>query len=439
MIIYPHLIKGLKALASLLLSLIFLLSLAFIIHHAKQSFPDEKRIDQPAGYADFSSPQNKRNQRVKYGQQQHLDLPVFYFSIRPQYYPKELHKVLPLRERAAILGLLRDKVPGKAIRSWRQKIIAQLDTANADHSTALIRLLQSPSRKELKDQIQLARLNDIALPRETDALLAKKTASVLPSFHWHGMQNQWHQTAFNFIRGEWGTSVVDGQAVTKKVLSALPYTLLLNGSAILLLFLTAIGMGRWWAQSAHSPWVRLSRQISYFLYVMPLFWLAALAIAFLTEPTGFFPLPSGVEKQLNYSHYLLPLLCIWLSSFGYLSRIFEDNLRKEWQKPYIKMSRHRGLSEKKLLYSYALPNAVIPIITLLGAAFPALISGSLVIEVLFNIPGMGRLVWAALQEQDWPIVFNVILIIGVFAWLGRWGADQWSQYLDPRINWKEKV
>jgi peptide/nickel transport system permease protein len=165
--------------------------------------------------------------------------------------------------------------------------------------------------------------------------------------------------------------------------------------------------------------------------------MAALAIAFLTAPAGIFPLPSGIEKELDFTHFLLPLLCIWLSSFGYLSRMFEDNLSNEWEKPYIKLAKHRGLSERWVLIHYALPNAIIPIITVLGAAFPALVSGSLVIEVLFNIPGMGRLVWRSLQESDWPVVVNIILIIGVFAWIGRWGADRLSEYLDPRIKWTE--
>lgn len=436
--IHQKINKGVSILGSLLLSLIFILSIAFFIKNASQQFPDEQIISYEAGFADLSSAAHKRSQIVKYGQRQKLDLPLFYFSIRPAHYPRYTHEILPLREQKAVRELLRENIPGKLLFPWREKVVRQLDTVTPGHAGLLINLLQSSSRKELKQNLEVASNAGLDLPNESTELATAKAGFTLPAFYWHGSQNQWHLAGKNFLYGSWGVSRIDGQAVSSKIFSALPYTLLINGAAIILLFLTAILLGSWWARSQKRLGVKISRQIAYFLYVMPLFWLAALAIAFLTQPTGIFPLPSGVESQLDFSHYLLPLLCIWLSSFGYLSRMFEDKLRSEWSKPYIQLAQHRGINKKKLLFSYALPNSIIPIITLLGAAFPALVSGSLIIEVLFNIPGMGRLIWWSLQEQDWPVVFTVILIIGLFAWFGRWGADQWSRYLDPRMEWSEQ-
>src|SRR6056297_856465 len=435
MTIYRILTKGIKIIASLFLSLFFILSIAFFIKSEHAAFPDEQN---EMGFADLSSPTSKRTQTVKYGKKQQFDIPSFYFSVRPPHYPSLIHPILPLREREAFKGLLKDRIPGELLLTWRNQIVERLNTSELGQSRILINLLLSSSRKELEKNISLAKEKQLALPTITDSLTSRKASLGLPRFYWHGTQNQWHLTAKNFLIGDWGQSEIDGQAVSDKIFSALPYTMILNGCAIIILFFTALGMGSWWARSKNTLWVKLSRQIAYLLYVMPLFWLAALAIAFLTAPSGIFPLHSGIETHLDFSHFLLPLLCIWLSSFGYLSRMFEDSLKSEWQKPYIKLAKHRGLPNKWILFHYALPNAIIPIITLLGAAFPALVSGSLVIEVLFNIPGMGRLIWGALQENDWPVVFNIILIIGVFAWVGRWGADLLSQYLDPRINWIEK-
>jgi len=435
--IYKKIIKGGSILGSLLLSLIFILSIAFFIKNASHQFPDEHRVSYETGFANQMSLADKRTQVIKYGKSQKLNRPQFYFSIRPSHYPKMTHKILPLREQKAVRKLLLDNIPGKLILSWREKVIHQLDSLPQNKAVFLINLLQSSSRKELSQNLRLASKGGVNLPRESETLVTAKAGFTFPTLHWHGSQNQWHLAGKNFLFGNWGVSRIDGQAVSSKIFSALPYTLFINGAAIILLFLTAILLGSWWVRSKNRPGVQISRQIAYFLYVMPLFWLSALAIAFLTQPTGIFPLSSGMESKLDYSHYLLPLLCIWLSSFGYLSRMFEDKLRSEWSKPYIQLAQHRGIPQRKLLFSYALPNAIIPIITLLGAAFPALVSGSLIIEVLFNIPGMGRLIWWSLQEQDWPVVFNVILIIGFFAWLGRWGADQWSRYLDPRMKWTD--
>lgn len=435
--IRPMLSKAFRTLGSLLLSLVFILTIAFFIKNASQQFPDEKQVSYTSGFADFTSVANKRKQIIAYGKEQQLDIPTFYFSLRPSHFPASIHKILPLREQKAVRQLLNEQLQGDLLFSWRQKIIHQLDTASMASAAVLLPLLQSNSRADLEKSVRLASEAGIDLPTETSALLGESADAHWPVFHWHGMQNEWHLTASNFLSGQWGISTIDGLSVSTKIKAALPYTLLLNGSALLLLFLTALVVGSWWAQSEDSFWTAGTKQLSYFLYVMPLFWIAALAIAFLTQPKGVFPLASGLDNQISLLNFLLPLLCIWLSSFGYLSRMFEDKLRNEWEKPYIKLARHRGIPERKLLFSYALPNAIIPIITLLGAAFPALISGSLVIEVLFNIPGMGRLIWWSLQEQDWPVVINIILIIGLFAWLGRWGADKWSQKLDPRLVWSE--
>ncbi|NBC25088.1 MAG: ABC transporter permease subunit [Bacteroidetes bacterium] len=433
--IQSHIKNGIKALISLFISLVFILTIAFIIKNSSNEYPDENRLYSEAGFADLTSAAQKRKQITRYGLRNGLNLPIFYFSIQPANFPKQIYSILPVRERKAVKSLLREGYPADLLLPLREKIINQLDTAPSNHAQFLVQFLRASTKSEIIQSLEQFEKNNIPIPPESLKLKNKYAHDIYPSFIWHGCQNQWHRAAKNFITGNWGSSKIDGQKVSTKIGSALPYTIILNGFAIVFLFISSIFIGSWWSQSKKTFWVKLTKQIAYFLYVMPLFWLAALAISFFTKPNGIFPLPSGLENQIDISHYLLPLTCIWLSSFGYLSRMFEDLLNKEWEKPYIKLGLHRGLSQKKLLKSYALPNAIVPVIALLGGALPALISGSLIIEVLFNIPGMGRLIWWSLQRQDWPVVVNIILLIAYFAWLGRWSADRLSQYLDPRMDW----
>ncbi|NBC24482.1 MAG: ABC transporter permease subunit, partial [Bacteroidetes bacterium] len=381
--IQTHIKNGIKGLISLFISLVFILTIAFVIKNSNNEFPDENRLYSEGGFADLTSTAQKRNHLVSYGLRNDLNLPLFYFSIQPANFPERVCSILPIRERKAVKSLLKAGYPADLLLPLRKKIISQLDTTPSKHAQLLIQFLGASTKSEIIEVLDQIKKNNISIPSESQKLKKDFSPTIYPSFIWHGSQNQWHLAAKNFISGNWGRSRVDGQKVSTKIGQALPYTIILNGFAIALLFISSIFIGSWWSRSKHTFWVKFTKQIAYFLYVMPLFWLAALVISFFTKPNGIFPIPSGLEKQIDISHYLLPLSCIWLSSFGYLSRMFEDLLNKEWKKPYIKLGLHRGLSKNKLLKSYALPNAVIPIIALLGGALPALISGSLIIEVLF--------------------------------------------------------
>jgi peptide/nickel transport system permease protein len=430
--------KWLSVPGSLLLSLLFIAWVAFFIQNRNSQLADEADFSGVTALPMHQYPWEDRQRIIRNGKKKDLDLPLFYFSLRPRSYPAEYHKILPLRERVAARSLLEEGVPGDHILSLRNEVSRIAASVPQKKANRYLKILEIDNRVDLCSELKEVESPPTTLQSITADLCREHTASYWPTFYWHGSNNRWHHQWISFFTGQWGHSRVDGQSVNKKISAALPYTLIINGASLFLLFFTAIPMGSWWALRPNALAVKISRQLAYLFYVAPLFWLAALAIAFLTQPQGIFPLPAGAGSDFEIMHFALPLLCIWISGFGYLARLFEDTLRAEWNKPYIKFSRHRGLKTKKVLLHYAMPNALLPMITLIGAALPALISGSLVIEVLFNIPGMGRLIWWSLNAQDWPVVIITILLIGLFAWLGRWGADQLSLYLDPRIQWSEK-
>lgn len=434
----------LKTAAGAIISLLLIAGIAFYLFEQSPIPLDEGYyLSDEASQFDRNAVQERKS-LINIGQALNLDQAVFYFKLSSPLYPRDMHLILPLRERRAVRSLCKVSKQPAHILKIRSYLLQLLDEQlEEDVNIEVVRLLSIPSLDEFKSRYRsLQRILPESRRNLTliDKLQSKEEAhffAFLPRMEWHGLNNRWHKRMTDFFRLDWGRSWIDGRPVSRKIGEAIPWTLLLNGIAFVILFGASIPIGRFWALHPDSRWTILSKQIAYFFTVAPIFWIATLSIILLTGGfgLGLFHLPTPAD----YSGFalwplLLPLLVIFISGIGYLSRQYEDQLINELKKDYIKMSLARGLPKSKVIKQYASRNALLPLITLAGASLPALISGSLVIEVLFNIPGMGRLIWFSLFSRDWPMIFVVLLLIGVFAWLGRWGADRLSQWIDPRTK-----
>ena len=132
-------------------------------------------------------------------------------------------------------------------------------------------------------------------------------------------------------------------------------------------------------------------------------------------------------------HLVLPVFCLTYGSLAVLSRYQRGALLSVLEQDYIRAARARGLSERRVLWGHALPNALLPTITLLGLHFPHLISGSVIIERIFNIPGMGLLTFEAFLQRDYPVIMAVTVISAALTLLGLILADLLYAVADPRI------
>jgi peptide/nickel transport system permease protein len=136
-----------------------------------------------------------------------------------------------------------------------------------------------------------------------------------------------------------------------------------------------------------------------------------------------------------YPPYLvLPILVYALSSFGFLYRQFSSALQTEMSKDYILAGKARGLSLQHLIMHHALRNALIPMITLLGQYFPLLISGSVILEAIFSIPGMGLEIYESTLSKDYPMIVALFTLFGLFTMLGYLLSDIGIALVDPRIR-----
>ncbi|MDX1410254.1 MAG: ABC transporter permease, partial [Saprospiraceae bacterium] len=154
-----------------------------------------------------------------------------------------------------------------------------------------------------------------------------------------------------------------------------------------------------------------------------------------TSGIGSYRYLSGLDRLGSLvAHLFLPVLCLLLAALAYLTRQMRGAMLSEMGKDYIRMARVKGLSDRAVYWKHAFRNALFPMITLVGAAIPASISGSVIIEVIFNIPGMGRLLYDGILRQDWPVVFTIVLLSALLTVIGYLVSDLLYRIVDPRVR-----
>jgi peptide/nickel transport system permease protein len=137
-------------------------------------------------------------------------------------------------------------------------------------------------------------------------------------------------------------------------------------------------------------------------------------------------------------HLILPLFCWTYGSLAFVSRQMRGSMINALSQDYIRTARAKGLDEGKVIWKHALKNSLLPIITLFAAVFPYAISGSIVLEIIFAIPGMGKLAFEALGARNYPVVYTVVMFSAILTMAGYLVADICYALVDPRISYSKK-
>ncbi len=248
---------------------------------------------------------------------------------------------------------------------------------------------------------------------------------------------------------DFGDSYKDHRPVLKKIAETLPITLTLNLITILIIYLVSIP---WGVVSAIKPtgWFdRVSALILFVLYSLPTFWVAMLLIIFVAggDYLNLFPIAGFISdgadslsffrKVGNIAwHLILPILCLTYGSFSFLARFSRATMLEVIHQDYIRTARAKGLSEWKVIFKHGLRNALIPQLTLLGTLLPALLGGSVIIEQIFAIPGMGRLGFEAVLNRDYPLIMAIATIDAFLTLISLLISDLLYRVVDPRITFE---
>ena len=241
----------------------------------------------------------------------------------------------------------------------------------------------------------------------------------------------------NVFTGNLGIDIVSGRSVWSMITAVLPYTIVLTFSAILLAVVTGIPMGVYAATHRGSVLDNVLAFISVAFIAVPGFVMAIFLLLIFAIWLDWLPV-LGTSRTGDWLDELrraiLPTLALALTWVGYIARLVRTSMLEVMGENYIRTSRAYGLSERLITYKYALKNACIPTITILGLGIGRLLGGAVLIEIVFARPGLGRLIYGAISERNYPVVQGAVLVVVVVFVLVNLLVDLSYSAIDPRIR-----
>jgi peptide/nickel transport system permease protein len=266
----------------------------------------------------------------------------------------------------------------------------------------------------------------------------------------YGLDLPWHKAYVvwlgNVLRLDLGRSFSQRQPVLKLIGERVGPTLLISLSSLVLTYLLSIPLGLYCSAKSGKPSERAVGTLLYMLYSLPAFVAALLLLMLLSYRMDWFPL-RGMKSD-NYNqlgnwqqfkdvvwHAVLPIVCATYGSLAYYTRFVRANLQEVVRQDYIRTARAKGAGPLRVLVLHAFRNTLIPLVTLIGLTMPYLISGSIILEQVFDWPGMGRMYFESISTRDYPLIMGLTLLFSVVALLGQLVADVLYAVVDPRVSY----
>ncbi len=270
----------------------------------------------------------------------------------------------------------------------------------------------------------------------------------MPKLTWYGFENQFHQWFKGICRLDLGVSVMDGRPVAKKISKSLGWTFLLMFISLLIASLFSFPLGLWQANTKRKGLKKATEMIGFIFYSVPLFWLCLLALIFFASDmygmrifaiTDIDPLMASKGFWYGFGQQwyklILPALCWSLHSTAYLSTQLKRSIMEQRENNYVQTALAKGLDLSQVSRRHILKNAMLPIITIYFSTIPTVLAGSVVIETIFNIPGIGRLLVGSILNSDWNVVIGIALLSSFVTMCSFLIADYLYARVDPRIKY----
>ncbi len=247
------------------------------------------------------------------------------------------------------------------------------------------------------------------------------------------------------LRFDWGVSITFGRPVLDLLGDTLAPTALLALSAMLVQYLVGVPLGVAAARRRTRVLDDSIRLVSLVLYSMPVFWMGLMAILLFSYALPVFPashmrsigaedLSSGARGTDLLLHLALPALTLGLSMAGATVRFVRNRMIEVLEEDYIRTARAKGLSERRVIWVHAMRNVLVPIIQLFGLSLPFVLNGSLVLEVVFSWPGLGRTTFQAILARDYPVILAATALTAVLVVISNLLADLLHALVDPRVR-----
>jgi peptide/nickel transport system permease protein len=270
----------------------------------------------------------------------------------------------------------------------------------------------------------------------------------------YGLDKPW-PTAYvqwlgNLVRLDMGRSFYEKRPVTTVVGARIGPTLLLSATSLILTYLLAVPLGLFATVRSGRADERITSTVLYMLYSLPAFVAALLLlVVFAVKLDGtIFELPLGGITSENFSelssggqaidllkHLLLPVICFTYGELAYFSRFVKSNMEEVIRQDYIRTARAKGVGPYRVIVHHAFRNTLIPFVTLIGLTLPALLSGAVILEMIFTWPGMGQLFFDSITRRDYPTIMGLTLMFSILTLAGQLLADILYAVVDPRVTY----
>ena len=241
----------------------------------------------------------------------------------------------------------------------------------------------------------------------------------------------------HLLQGDLGTDVVSGRRVAASVAAVLPYTVILTAASIALSILVGVPLGAYAANHPGSLADNLLAGLSVAFIAIPSFVVAILLLVVFSVWLDWLPvLGAGNADDLTdqATRLILPTLALAMGWVGFVARLVRTSMLEVLNEPYIRTARAYGLPARQRTYKYALKNACIPVLAILGLGVGRLLGGAVLVEIVFARPGLGRLVLDAINARNFPVLQGAVLVVVLLFVLTNLAVDLLYTAIDPRIR-----
>ena len=232
------------------------------------------------------------------------------------------------------------------------------------------------------------------------------------------------------LRGDLGRSLFYGESTVSVVRGHLPATLLLGAAALAFALLVAVPVGALSSVRRDTPWDYVGMVVALLGQSVPAFWLGLMLVLVFAVYLGVLP-ASGMGGP---QHLVLPAITLGAYLMSLTTRLVRSGLLDVLHEDYVRTARAKGLANRRVVYGHAMRNVLIPLVTVLGLQVGTLLGGAVITETIFAWPGVGTLVYTAINARDYPLIQAAVLMLSVFFVFINLAVDLLYAYIDPRIH-----
>ena len=247
------------------------------------------------------------------------------------------------------------------------------------------------------------------------------------------------------LRGDLGYSIFSRDPVSRVIAERLPLTLLLMGTQLAIAAVVGIFLAAYSAEREGHWSDTVIVVVSLLCYSTPLFWLAQIAIIIFSLQLNLFPVGgvfsvregfTGIRAVLDAVwHLVLPVSTLALFHIALIFRLARTSVLEELHQDYIMTAKAKGCNDRRVLYKHALKNALLPVVTIVGMQAGTIIAGTTLVETVFNLPGVGRLMYDSILRRDYPIILGVFVIVSISVVICNTLTDIVYAWINPRIRY----